>query len=98
MAFGCDGRLGADIGAPHDATFRLERNVWNGAVEPRLVLRHAQALCAGSGSRSSAEPGDYLAGVLAELETLPSDASALRRSADRADRARPARPKPAGGV
>ena len=27
---------------PVDATFRLERNVWNGAVEPRLVLRHAR--------------------------------------------------------
>ena len=29
-------------GQPLDATFRLERNAWNGAVEPRLVLRHAQ--------------------------------------------------------
>ncbi len=41
VAFGCDGRLGVEPGEPADATFRLERNVWNGAVEPRLVLRHA---------------------------------------------------------
>jgi single-stranded-DNA-specific exonuclease len=41
VAFGCDGRLpvGPDVLA--DATFRLERNNWNGAVEPRLRLRHA---------------------------------------------------------
>jgi single-stranded-DNA-specific exonuclease len=30
-------------GEVHDATFTLELNEWNGAVEPRLVLRHAQA-------------------------------------------------------
>jgi single-stranded-DNA-specific exonuclease len=43
VAFGCDGRLPVRAGTPADATFRLERNSWNGAVEPRLRLRHAQA-------------------------------------------------------
>jgi single-stranded-DNA-specific exonuclease len=42
VAFGCDGRLPVKPGVPADATFRLERNSWNGAVEPRLRLRHAQ--------------------------------------------------------
>lgn len=42
VAFGCDGRLPVPSGTPADATFRLERNSWNGAVEPRLRLRHAQ--------------------------------------------------------
>ncbi|MGN6188077.1 MAG: single-stranded-DNA-specific exonuclease RecJ [Conexibacter sp.] len=43
VAFGCDGRLPVKPGTPADATFRLERNSWNGAVEPRLRLRHARA-------------------------------------------------------
>jgi single-stranded-DNA-specific exonuclease len=42
VAFGCDGHVTDDPARPLDATFRLERNAWNGAVEPRLVLRHAQ--------------------------------------------------------
>jgi single-stranded-DNA-specific exonuclease len=42
VAFGCDGRLPVRADTPADATFRLERNSWNGAVEPRLLLRHAQ--------------------------------------------------------
>jgi single-stranded-DNA-specific exonuclease len=43
VAFGCDGRLPVGPDTPADATFRLERNSWNGAVEPRLRLRHAAA-------------------------------------------------------
>src|SRR5581483_4987891 len=43
VAFGCDGDPGAAPGEPVDATFRLERNFWNGAVEPRLVLGHARS-------------------------------------------------------
>jgi single-stranded-DNA-specific exonuclease len=42
VSFGCDGRLPVPADAPADATFRLERNAWNGAVEPRLLLRHAR--------------------------------------------------------
>ena len=67
VAFGCDGRLAGDPGQPRDATFRLERNVWNGAVEPRLVLRHERP-CAPDAIAVLGEPDDYLAAVLAELD------------------------------
>ncbi len=66
VAFGCDGRVG-DAGAPLDATFKLERNAWNGAVEPRLVLRHAQ-VCRPAAIDVIGEPGDYLGTVFRELE------------------------------
>jgi single-stranded-DNA-specific exonuclease len=42
VAFGRGGSLPAAPGAPVDAVVRLELNRYNGAVEPRLVLRHAQ--------------------------------------------------------
>ncbi len=67
VAFGCEGRFGDDLLNPRDATFKLERNTWNGAVEPRLVLRH-QRPCAPAAIEVLGEPGDYLASVLAELE------------------------------
>ena len=61
VAFGCDGRLPGEPGAAVDATFKLERNVWNGAVEPRLVLRHAQP-CAPAPIEVLGEPDDFCAG------------------------------------
>jgi single-stranded-DNA-specific exonuclease len=39
VAFGMSALPDGDV---HDATFTLELNEWNGTVEPRLVLRHAQ--------------------------------------------------------
>jgi single-stranded-DNA-specific exonuclease len=73
VAFGCDGKPVARLDQPHDATFKLERNTYNGAVEPRLVLRHAQRcapapieLLVASCERTGT---GYLAAVLAELET-----------------------------
>lgn len=69
VAFGCGGRLVAGPGEPCDATFRLERNVWNGAVEPRLVLGHGQPSAA-SAIALLGEPEDYLVGVLTELEVV----------------------------
>ena len=43
VAFGCGpGSLRGCVERPHDVAARLELNEWNGAVEPRLVLR---ALC-----------------------------------------------------
>jgi single-stranded-DNA-specific exonuclease len=39
VAFGVGSLPQGDL---HDVTFALELNEWNGAVEPRLVLRHAQ--------------------------------------------------------
>jgi single-stranded-DNA-specific exonuclease len=89
VAFGCENRLEADPDRPRDATFRLERNTWNGAVEPRLVLRHEQP-CAPAEIEIVGEPADYLAAVLAELETplpgleaLPADDGSERVVLDR---------------
>jgi single-stranded-DNA-specific exonuclease len=65
VAFGCGGRLGVEVDEPVDATFRLERNFWNGAVEPRLVLSHARP-CAPEAIEVLGEPGDYLSAVLGE--------------------------------
>ena len=42
VSFGRGGSLPAAPGEPVDATVRLAVNRYNGAVEPRLVLRHAQ--------------------------------------------------------
>jgi single-stranded-DNA-specific exonuclease len=50
-----------------DATFRLERNVWQGRVEPRLVLREA-AGCEPRAIHALGEPERYLPAVLDELE------------------------------
>ena len=70
VAFGCEGRLAGASGEPLDATFRLECNAWNGAVEPRLVLRHAQP-CAPQpiDVLGEPDPDDYLPAVLDELDT-----------------------------
>ncbi len=66
VAFGCDGRLAGDPDRPRDATFRLERNAWKGAVEPRLVLRHERP-CAPGEITVLGETEDYLAAVWAEF-------------------------------
>jgi single-stranded-DNA-specific exonuclease len=70
VAFGCGGRLGVEPDEPADATFRLERNFWKGAVEPRLVLGHARP-CRAEAIEVLGEPHDYLAGVLDELANAP---------------------------
>jgi single-stranded-DNA-specific exonuclease len=67
VAFGCDGQLPAGPGEPVDATFRLERNCWNGRVEPRLVLRRAWP-CTRSAIQVLGEDHNYLAAVLEEVE------------------------------
>jgi single-stranded-DNA-specific exonuclease len=71
VAFGCEGRLVADPLAPQDATFKLEGNVWNGAVEPRLVLCHAQPSRPGT-IEVLGEPEDYLSAVLREVDGPPA--------------------------
>ncbi len=69
VAFGCDGHLGGgDPRGPRDATFKLDRNAYNGAVEPRLVLRHQQP-CAPAAIEVLGEPADYLGTVIEELES-----------------------------
>ncbi len=67
VSFGCDGRVPGEDGEPVDATFRLERNVWQGRVEPRLLLRQAVG-CAHAEIEVVGEPCDYMAAVLGELE------------------------------
>ena len=78
VAFGCDGRPVARLDQPHDATFKLERNSYNGAVEPRLVLRRAQRCTPAPIERpddSVSDGAGYLAAVLAELEAELGDGS-----------------------
>jgi single-stranded-DNA-specific exonuclease len=67
VAFGCEDTLAGDAGVPIDASFRLERNVWRGAVEPRLVLRHHR-LCDPGSIEVIGEPANYLVAALAELD------------------------------
>jgi len=87
VAFGCGGRLPVAEGEPVNASFRLERNCWNGRVEPRLVLR-----CAWRAEHEPievlGEDGDYLATVLDEIQTeglasVPSEPAGARRILDR---------------
>jgi single-stranded-DNA-specific exonuclease len=69
VAFGCDGKVLGGDGEPVDATFRLERNVWQGRVEPRLVLREAVGCAHGTIQVvGEPEPEDYLQAALGELE------------------------------
>jgi single-stranded-DNA-specific exonuclease len=77
VAFGCGGKLAGDPSQPRDATFKLERSAYNGAVEPRLVLRHEQP-CAPAPIEvlGEARAGDYLTAVLSELERPVSPAGA----------------------
>jgi single-stranded-DNA-specific exonuclease len=67
VAFGCDGSLRHQVGMPLDASFRLERNCWNGAVEPRLVLRHTWP-CAPTAIEILGEGDSYLEAVMEEAE------------------------------
>jgi single-stranded-DNA-specific exonuclease len=66
VAFGCDGRLPVDESTPADVAVALELDHWNGSVEPRLVLRHAQA-CAPEPIVVLGESEDYLAAAFAQL-------------------------------
>ena len=67
VSFGCDGRLGVEAETPVDASFRLELNAYNGAVEPRLLLRHARP-CAPEPIDVLGESDHYLAAVFDELD------------------------------
>ena len=62
VRFGAGTRLDE---APVDAAVRLEANRWNGAVEPRLVLRYARPAAAGA-IDILGEP-DLMTGLEAEL-------------------------------
>jgi single-stranded-DNA-specific exonuclease len=77
VAFGMSRLPDGDV---HDATFTLELNEWNGAVEPRLVLRHAQAP-APAAVALVGEPEDPVQAALAELAASLPVAGATSRAA-----------------
>jgi single-stranded-DNA-specific exonuclease len=66
VCFGAGSRLPVEAGVAVDATFTLERNEWQGVVEPRLVLRSATP-CAPPPLRILGEDGAYLERAFAEL-------------------------------
>nr|WP_246345286.1 single-stranded-DNA-specific exonuclease RecJ [Conexibacter arvalis] len=79
VSFGCDGRLPVDEDCPADVVFRLERNEWNGAVEPRLLLRHAAPSAPAAIELlggDPAEPAAWLAAVFAEVDRLRASGGA----------------------
>ncbi len=82
VAFGCDGRLPVKDGEPADLSFRLERNVWNGTVEPRLILRGAWP-CEPGPIEVLGEDAHYLAAALKELDRGLDE---LDRGLEEADR------------
>jgi single-stranded-DNA-specific exonuclease len=96
VSFGCDGRLPVEAGVPADATFRLERNEWNGAVEPRLLLRSASA-CAPAPIELLGEPAadGWLTAVLAEVDRLREAAPRAAPAPATDERAVPAAAEPA---
>jgi len=82
VSFRCDGQVPGSGGEVLDASFRLERNAWNGKIEPRLVLRHASA-CAPAPIVVLGEPDDYLTAVVTELErALPASPPAHNAGGD----------------
>jgi single-stranded-DNA-specific exonuclease len=77
VSFGCDGRLPVAPDVPADASFRLERNAWNGAVEPRLLLRHAAPSAPAPIELLGEPPRErWLAAVLELLDGAPEPAAA----------------------
>jgi single-stranded-DNA-specific exonuclease len=73
VAFRCGGAPAEEPDAPQDATFHLERNFWNGAVEPQLRLRHARR-CRPAPIEVLGEPAEYLPAVLAALDAPGEEA------------------------
>jgi single-stranded-DNA-specific exonuclease len=75
VAFGIGHLPDGDL---HDATFALELNEWGGAVEPRLVLRHAQQPVPAP-IELVGEPEDDVEAALTELAAaLPAAGAASR--------------------
>ena len=72
VAFGLS-RLPDDAHLGLDATFALEVNEWQGAVEPRLVLRATASLAPGP-LELAGEPGSWDDAVRAELTATGPDA------------------------
>jgi single-stranded-DNA-specific exonuclease len=67
VCFGAGPKLPAEPGDPVEAAVRLEVNRWNGAVEPRLVLKHARR-AGTAGIEVIGEPGSFVVGLGRELD------------------------------
>ncbi len=67
VSFGAGSALPVEPDVPADAAVRLEIDRWNGAVSPRLVLRHA-APCRPRAIDVLGEPETFAAGLCAELD------------------------------
>jgi single-stranded-DNA-specific exonuclease len=67
VRFGSGAKLGVELGAPVDATFTLERDEWQGVVQPRLLLRAARP-CDPAAIELLGEGGELLLRALAECD------------------------------
>ncbi len=89
ILFGSGGRLPTPADVPLDVSFRLERNEWNGTVEPRLRVRCMQPV-APLPIEVLGEPDGFLEGMLAELTrdltAEAADAALLHGTAARGGR------------
>jgi single-stranded-DNA-specific exonuclease len=68
VSFGCDGKLPEGSEGPLDATFALELNEFQGAVEPRLVLRSARPCGDAPIDLVGVDDRAYLDAAFAELD------------------------------
>ena len=84
VRFGGGRGLPVEPGAPVDATFTLERNEWQGVVEPRLLLRTASP-CTPPPIHVLGEAGTFLERVFAELDRPLSVPPAPARGHTRAE-------------
>jgi single-stranded-DNA-specific exonuclease len=84
VRFGGGRGLPVEPGTPVDATFTLERNEWQGVVEPRLLLRTATP-CQPPPIRVLGEGGSFLERVFAELDRPLSAPPAPRPRCARAE-------------
>ena len=74
VVFGTGGRFPCDTSGPVDATFTLEVNEYNGAVEPRLVLRHAAPCAPRAPIEVLGQPTDWLAAALEAADAAGREA------------------------
>jgi single-stranded-DNA-specific exonuclease len=67
VCFGAGAKLPAEAGQPVEAAVKLEVNRWNGAVEPRLILKHARR-AGTAGIEVIGEPATFQEGLWVELD------------------------------
>ena len=75
VSFGQGSKLPVPEGETARATFALELNEWNGVVEARLRLRHAEALVAAPAAESVERSGEAPVAMAAEPSSGPAPAN-----------------------